>query len=86
MDFEDFVDAAKTESQAHLKRGCGVGALLSTLPETDAEQVTKALAMPELSASAIRTALVARLPLEVDVPSVYTLNRHRRNTCTCSGR
>lgn len=80
--FDDFEDDAKAQSHAYRKRGCAVGILLSTLEETDALSVTKALDNERLTSTAIEAALKPRVAADL-LPSSYTINRHRKGTCTC---
>lgn len=81
--FEGFEDDAKAQSHAYRKRGCAVGVLLSTLPETDAQAVTKALDNDRLTSTAIEAALKPRVAPEL-LPSNYTIGRHRKGACACA--
>lgn len=80
--FEGFEDDAKAQSHAYRKRGCGVGILLSTLQEADALAVMKALDNDRLTNTAIEAALKPRV-MPDQLPSSYTIGRHRKGTCTC---
>lgn len=80
--FDDFEDDAKAQSHAYRKRGCAVGILLSTLEETDALSVTRAINNPNLTSTAIEAALKPRVAPEL-LTSSYTINRHRKGTCSC---
>lgn len=80
--YDDFLDDAAGDSNPHLKRGCGVGKLLTELGD-DADQIKAALDRPEITATAIEAALRRRSAGKA-VPSAFTIGRHRRGVCKCA--
>lgn len=64
------------------KPQCHVAMLLEGLPEAGRLSVSKALADSSLTSSGIHRALLLRLP-EGRVPSEASLQRHRREVCSC---
>jgi hypothetical protein len=83
-----FADEAEKENRAgYLGRGCGVGVMLGQLRPKLREEVTTVLKdRPDISATAIRKALIKTLSTYAEtfpVPSAYTFVRHRRGDCNC---
>lgn len=75
-------DAEKASRSGYPSRGCAVGALLKQLdPDLRAEVLNVLRDRPEITAPAIRTALVNQGVTRV--PSAYTIQRHRREVCSC---
>lgn len=78
--FADFEDDVRASNDPYRRRGCGVGALLKTLGEADAQRVNAVLSDETITSPAIYAALKRRVE---NAPSSYTINRHRRGTCQC---
>lgn len=78
-----FADDAENENRAgYPGRGCGVGVMLGQLdPDLRAEVTHVLLDRPEITAPAIRRALLKQ-GVEKP-PSSYTIQRHRREACNC---
>lgn len=82
MSFAD--DAESASRNGYLKRGCGVGVMLGQLDPKLAEEVRSVLTdRPEITAPAIRDALLKQGVHPRRVPSAYTIQRHRRSVCAC---
>lgn len=85
MSFAD--DAEKENRAGYLGRGCGVGVMLARLdPDLRAEVTHVLLDRPDISATAIRRALIKATSTYAEtnkVPSAYTIQRHRREVCNC---
>jgi hypothetical protein len=79
-----FADEAEKENRAgYLGRGCGVGVMLGQLaPKLRAEVLTVLKDRPDISATAIRAALI-NCGTSAKIPSAYTIQRHRREVCNC---
>lgn len=78
-----FADEAENENRAgYVGRGCGVGVMLARLdPDLRAEVTHVLIDRPDITAPAIRRALVKQGVEKV--PSPYTIQRHRREVCNC---
>lgn len=68
---------------------CGVAMLLDDITEVHgaeaSESVTRTLANHRLTTSSIRKALLTRLDGSIELPSAYSLQRHRSSRCGCKG-
>lgn len=81
MSFAD--DAESASRNGYLMRGCGVGRLLAQLAPELREEVESVLRdRPEITAPAIRKALGKAT--SAALPSAYTIQRHRRDVCSCN--
>lgn len=86
----DFEAEAKSGSKRHGL--CGVGKLLevfgsvsgrSELGDNAAPALVSALANPDITSPGILKALQVRLDVSWDLPSVATIQRHRKGICSC---
>lgn len=77
-------DWANLESDAlnasSTRATCGVKALYDALPVPARASVALAISNPNVSASGLRKALMAR---GVEAPSVRVIQRHRSGECNC---
>lgn len=81
MSFAD--EAEKASREGYPSRGCAVGRLLGQLdPDLRAEVLHVLRDRPEITAPAIRKAL-SKYDTSVSLPSSYTIQRHRREVCSC---
>lgn len=81
MSWDNFAGDVKGRDAAGRRKGCTVGQLLKAIGPEAATKVSAVMDDMSISSRAIRLALVERV--ELDVPSIWTINRHRRNDCAC---
>lgn len=77
-----FTEEVESLSVRHRKRTCGVTTLLDSLDPEGAEQVRAALKRPDVTSTGLAEALKKRLG-DKNVPSSFTLQRHRNQRCCC---
>lgn len=81
MSWDDFASAARANSRG-ASRKCTMGHLLWMLGPEATAAISAVMDDTSITSRAIRTALADRV--ELDVPSVWTINRHRRKDCACN--
>lgn len=81
MSWDDFDTDVRGSSNPRRER-CGMALLLESLTPEQAAVVQTVMDDAATSSRAIRLALVKRVT--GDVPSIWTINRHRRQDCLCN--
>ena len=75
-----FTDEARTESTRRAAVPCGVGALISSLPDADSDDVAAALDDQSITGEAIARVIERRFHVKIQG---QTVQRHRNSRCQC---